>query len=120
MEILTAVVFDCSTREMGLHGSHGRWRCRRQRSSMEILTAVVFDSFSKEKGLHGSHGRWRCRRQRSSMEILTAAIFDGDVDGSGLRCGAVAVRWVLSICWSSSRREMCLDCSGVGCNFPKL
>ncbi|GAB2303519.1 hypothetical protein Dimus_037507, partial [Dionaea muscipula] len=106
MEILTAEVFDgdfdgsglrSQTLETGLHGSHGRWRCRRQRSSMEILTAV-----------------------RSSMEILTAAIFDGDVDSSGLRCGAVVVRWVLSICWSSSRREMCLDCSGVGCNFPKL
>ncbi|GAB2295039.1 hypothetical protein Dimus_029224 [Dionaea muscipula] len=78
MEILTAVVFDCSTREMGLHGSHGRWRCRRQRSSMEMSPAVVFDSFSREKGLHGSHGRWRCRRQRASMEIYTAEKgFDG-------------------------------------------
>ncbi|GAB2269417.1 hypothetical protein Dimus_004334 [Dionaea muscipula] len=67
-----------STREMGLHGSHGRWRCRPQRSSMEMSPAVVFDSFSREKGLHGSHGRWRCRRQRALMEILTAEKgFDG-------------------------------------------
>ncbi|GAB2282951.1 hypothetical protein Dimus_017485 [Dionaea muscipula] len=97
---------------------------------MEMLTAEVFDGDFDGSGFRlqytGDGLTWQSwememsTAERSSMEILTAAIFDGDVDSSGLRCGAVAVRWVLSICWSSSRREMCLDCSGVGCNFPKL
>ncbi|GAB2265112.1 hypothetical protein Dimus_000179, partial [Dionaea muscipula] len=58
---------------MGLHGDHGRWRCRGERSSMEMSTAEKGESFDGD--LHGREGlRW----QSWEMEMSTAEKgFDG-------------------------------------------
>ncbi|GAB2282972.1 hypothetical protein Dimus_017505 [Dionaea muscipula] len=54
-------------------------------------SADKMNTYAMKMNMIAVHRRW----------AYMAVVFNGDVDGSGLRCGAVGLRWVLSICWSS-------------------